>query len=102
MPTRLLPLAPIPSRIGRNSLDELQLTRDRGYAIDDLEFAADIRAIAAPIFDHTGAAIAGLAVAGPASRMSLESAHALAPAVVSMARRISVKLGYPDSHMNRR
>lgn len=73
---------------------ELRRIREQGYSIDNLEFAADIRAIGAPIRDHTGAAIAGLAIAGPASRISLETAHDLAPSVMSMARRISTKLGY--------
>ena len=76
-------------------MSELQRIREDGYAIDNLEFAADIRAIGAPILDHTGAVVAGLAIAGPASRISLESAHDLAPSVMSMARRISAKLGYP-------
>lgn len=73
---------------------ELQVIRERGYSVDNLEFAADIRAIGAPIRDHTGASIAGLAIAGPASRISLEAAHTFAPTVMSMARRISTKLGY--------
>lgn len=75
-------------------LNELGLVRERGYSVDDLEFAADIRAIGAPILDHRGMAIAGLAIAGPATRISLEQAHELAPKVINMANRISYKLGY--------
>ncbi len=75
-------------------LSELDRIRTQGYSIDDLEFAPDIRAVAAPIHDHLGNVIASVAVAGPATRVSLDRAHGLVPQVVSMAERISTKLGY--------
>ncbi len=76
-------------------LDELARIRERGYAVDDMEFGPDIRAVGAPIRDHSGHVIAGVAVAAPSTRLSLDGAHALAPAVVATADRISHKLGYP-------
>src|SRR5680860_42438 len=64
---------------------ELHSIRNHGYAVDDLEFAADIRAVAAPIRNHQGTTVAAVAVASPATRMSLERAHALAPTVMKVA-----------------
>lgn len=75
-------------------LAELERIRAQGYSIDDLEFAPDIRAVAAPIHDHLGNVIASVAVAGPATRVSLDRAHALVPKVVSISNRISTKLGF--------
>ncbi|MGH2560010.1 MAG: IclR family transcriptional regulator [Thermomicrobiales bacterium] len=75
-------------------LAELDRIRSRGFSVDDLEFAADIRAVAAPIRDHRGGVIAAVAVAAPASRLSRDEAYALAPRVVDLARRISHRLGY--------
>lgn len=74
-------------------LEELARIRAQGFAIDDLEFAVDIRAVAAPIRDHHGEVIAAVAVAGPASRLPLDRMHELAPRVVDVARRISMRLG---------
>jgi IclR family acetate operon transcriptional repressor len=73
---------------------ELQRIREQGYSIDDLEFAADIRAVAAPILNHHGVTTAALAIAGPSSRLSLERTQSLVPMVMSMANRISRKIGY--------
>jgi DNA-binding IclR family transcriptional regulator len=75
-------------------LEELSRIRELGYAVDDMEFGPDIRAVAGPIRDHTGAVIAAVAVAAPSTRVSLDNAHALAPAVMATAKRISEKLGY--------
>lgn len=75
-------------------LEELGRIRERGYAVDDMEFGPDIRAVAGPIRDHTGGVIAAVAVAAPSTRVSLDDAHALAPAVMDIANRISHKLGY--------
>lgn len=75
-------------------LEELAHIRERGYAVDNMEFGPDIRAVAAPIRDHTGGVIAAVAVAAPSTRVSLDDAHALAPAVMDTAKRISHKLGY--------
>lgn len=73
---------------------ELARTREQGYAVDDREFADDIRAVAAPICDHQAVVSAAIAVAGPATRLSLERLHQLAPRVVWTAGRISAQLGY--------
>ncbi len=97
---RLLEAFPL-TRRGMNAITdrealqrELARIREQGYAVDDREFADDIRAVAAPIRDHQAVVSAAIAVAGPATRLSLERLQSLAPPVVRAAGRISAQLGY--------
>ncbi len=76
---------------------ELAQIRDQGYAVDNLEFADDIRAVAVPIRDHHAEVVAAIAIAGPATRLSSERVHELAPRVISAAGGISAQLGYPQT-----
>lgn len=75
-------------------LADLECIRRQGYSVDDMEFGPDIRAVGAPVRDHTGRVVASVAVAAPSTRLSFEGAHALAPKVLAMAVRISSQLGY--------
>ncbi len=78
--------------------EELSRIRQRGYSIDDEEFSAGIRAIGAPIWNRRNHVIAGIAIAGPASRLSLERLGDLAPLITQAADDISKRLGYwPDA-----
>lgn len=51
-------------------LADLQVTRMRGYAIDDQERADGMRCIAAPIFNAHAEPVAGLSISGPAFRIA--------------------------------
>lgn len=73
---------------------DLELIRERGYAIDDGEHEPEIRCVASPIRDHTGAVIAAMSLTAPATRMSRERMAAFAPLVRSHADRVSMRLGY--------
>jgi IclR family transcriptional regulator, acetate operon repressor len=68
--------------------EELNLIRDRRYAIDNEEFAAGLRSIAAPVV-YNGQAIAAISVAGDARRLSASSA---APALKATAAAINRSL----------
>jgi IclR family acetate operon transcriptional repressor len=48
---------------------ELEQTRERGWALNDEERNAGVRAVAAPVLDAAGAATAAVAVQGPAMRL---------------------------------
>ncbi|MEX3014502.1 HTH-type transcriptional regulator BhcR [Gymnodinialimonas hymeniacidonis] len=72
---------------------DLEATRERGYAIDDEEKNEGMRCIAAPIFDFSGGAIAGLSVSGPVSRVSLAKTEDLAASVVRAAQDLSQAMG---------
>ncbi|MBL8930676.1 MAG: IclR family transcriptional regulator [Kineosporiaceae bacterium] len=51
---------------------ELDLTRTRGYALDDEELTPDVRCVAAPIFDIFGDVVASIGISGPANRFTHE------------------------------
>lgn len=73
---------------------QLAEIRTDGYAIDDEEETPEIRCVGAPIFGLDRKVIGAVSVSGPATRLSLERAHEIAPAVVAAAQQISTRLGY--------
>ena len=73
--------------------EEFARTRERGYSIDDVENEDGIRCTGAPVFDHTGHVQAGVSVAGPATRMTVERLHELGPQLRVQADLISQRLG---------
>lgn len=73
---------------------EIELIRQRGFALDDEEFEEHLRCIAAPVFDHTGTAIAAVSVSGPTTRITDEVVLDWSKEVMSVAREISTALGY--------
>jgi DNA-binding IclR family transcriptional regulator len=75
---------------------ELAMIAKRGYAIDDIENEESIRCIAAPVFDHEHAVVAGISIAGPEYRLSLGRLVEMADDVREAARELSRRVGYPD------
>lgn len=73
--------------------DELNLTRTRGWAIDDEERTPGMRCVAAPIFNEYGEAIAALSVSGPTVRMSDAFLGELGPTVQRTASEITKSVG---------
>jgi DNA-binding IclR family transcriptional regulator len=74
--------------------EDLRLTRERGYAIDDNENEPGIRCVAAPIRDSNGRVIAAISISGPEERMPTSRIGALAPVVKETADSISLELGW--------
>ncbi|SHE32452.1 transcriptional regulator, IclR family [Litoreibacter ascidiaceicola] len=74
-------------------LEDLHLSKARGYAIDGEERNLGMRCIAAPVFDIHGEAIAGISVSGPTTRVGAEQVAALSEAVVAAASRLTVAIG---------
>lgn len=74
--------------------EEMRITRERGYAIDDVENEDGVRCVAAPIRDHTGAVVAGVSVSAPAYRFALEDLPELGPRVQAAAAEVSSRIGY--------
>jgi DNA-binding IclR family transcriptional regulator len=77
---------------------ELEIIRKQGYAVDDEETTLGARCVSAPILGADREAIAALSVSGPVTRMSPGHVPALARAVITAARAISVAMGFtqPD------
>lgn len=74
--------------------EELARTRERGYSIDDVENEEGIRCAGASVFDHTGVVQAGISIAGPATRMTLERLSEIGPFVRRKAEELSCQLGF--------
>ena len=72
---------------------ELATIRAQGFAIDAEERNEGMRCIAAPVFDHSQSAVAGLSVSGPTSRVSEEKTDEFSHAVIRAARDLSAALG---------
>jgi IclR family acetate operon transcriptional repressor len=73
---------------------ELVAARELGYAVDHQEFAAGVRSVAVSIHDRSGAAIAALAVNGPARRITSAAVPSLATALKRTASEVSRRLGH--------
>ncbi len=69
-------------------LRELELTRQRGYALDREESEYGLFCIGAPIFDINHNVIAAVSISGPADRMK-KNLDANLPLVLETARKIS-------------
>lgn len=76
---------------------DLDRTRVRGYAIDDLENESEVRCVGAAIKDFTGAVAGAISVSGPANRLSLERIISeIGPRVSAAAKDISRAMGCPS------
>ena len=72
---------------------DLALTKVRGYAISLSEHVDGVSSAAAPIFDHTGRAIAAIGAFGPSSRLSSDRLHVAGRDLMAAARQISGNVG---------
>ncbi len=68
---------------------ELTLTRERGYAVDDEEFMEGVRCVAVPVRGVDGSVTASISLAGPAFRLTGETAQGQVPHLRAAAERIS-------------
>lgn len=64
---------------------EIAATRQRGYAIDDEEFAPGIRCVARPVYDENGTMIAAIGVSGPSVRVDDARLEELGRIVMSVS-----------------
>ncbi|WP_295044948.1 HTH-type transcriptional regulator BhcR [uncultured Paracoccus sp.] len=67
--------------------------RARGFSFDDEEKSRGMRCIAAPVFDLTGDAIAGISVSGPTHRIGHEHVKTLGAVVAAAAAELSAAMG---------
>ncbi|MDF2874792.1 MAG: kdgR 1 [Sporomusa sp.] len=75
-------------------LRQICQVRKQGYAIDLEEFELDLRCIAAPIKDSTGAVLAAVSISGPSNRLLDAKMSDTASHVIETAMKISIRLGY--------
>jgi len=72
---------------------DLALARARGWATSTGERLVGVSALAAPVFDYEGYAVAVLAVAGPSARLSADDADA-AKALRDATAQLSAEMGH--------
>lgn len=73
-------------------LADLEVSRARGFAIDDEEIVPLRRCVGAAILDDEGQPIAAISVAGPSFRMTPRRTELLGPEVKSAADKISYEI----------
>lgn len=71
-------------------LGALEITRDRGFALDDNEQEIGVRCIAVPIPDSPTAA--AISISGPAGRVTDSATEKIVPLLQGVARELSVVL----------
>ncbi|QDZ11929.1 SMP-30/gluconolactonase/LRE family protein [Devosia ginsengisoli] len=79
---------------------ELALTRARGYAVSISEHVPGVSSAAAPIFDHTGKAIAAISVHGPSERMPTDTVHIWGRDLMAAGRQVSGNVGAAPMNIN--
>jgi IclR family KDG regulon transcriptional repressor len=75
-------------------LEQLEIVRKQGYAVDYEEFELGIYAVAAPIFNHRRKVVAAIGCPCPTSRMTPERITKIAEAFKETAQVISRRMGY--------
>jgi DNA-binding IclR family transcriptional regulator len=75
-------------------IEELQVTRKRGYAVSDEDVTPGIASLGAPILDYTGAVRAALSIGGMKSLVLGKDRDEFVRLLVDGARDISQALGY--------
>jgi IclR family transcriptional regulator, KDG regulon repressor len=76
---------------------ELASIANRGYAEDSDEVEIGTAAIAAPVVDHTGEAVAAISISGPSTRFGSEARDTTAPLLIEAANAIAGDLGMQRS-----
>jgi IclR family acetate operon transcriptional repressor len=75
--------------------DELNLIRQRGYAIAAEELEAGFVTVGAPVCNFDGRVQAAISMGGPATRLIPERIDEVIPLVLESAGRISARMGHP-------
>lgn len=77
--------------------DELRQIREKGIALNNEELETGLFAIAAPLRNHTGVAVAAMNISFPLSRHSKQEAIKIfCPLILEACRKISFSLGFQE------
>ncbi|MGF1544443.1 MAG: IclR family transcriptional regulator [Parvularculaceae bacterium] len=77
----------------KDLMSDLQVTRARGYAIDDAERRADVRCVAAPVFDERGQPLGAFSVSTTCERLPESRQAAVGARLRDAARILTVNIG---------
>ena len=82
----------LPSK--KEMMEEMEIVRKQGYAVDDGEEAVDVHCIGAPIFDYRNYPIAAVWIVGPDYRVTRERYQEIGESMKAYAMKISRRFGY--------
>jgi DNA-binding IclR family transcriptional regulator len=82
-------------------LKELENVRGQGYAVSIGERAADVCALAAPVFEHGHELVGALCISGPISRFTPQIRKSYTELLLAEARKLSRHLGWTQAGNNR-
>ena len=88
-----------PVQYSRDSAAELNITRQRSYAVDNRENKMDAFCLAAPIFDRVGKPIAAISIASLFSKVNPARQDELGKLVTETALAISCRLGFVGTRL---
>jgi DNA-binding IclR family transcriptional regulator len=94
LPDVLPPVTPHTITDRATLLAQLAAVRRRGYSVADESLEVGLVAIAAPVYNHDGAAVAAVSIAGPKVRVTAECVPAIGERVRAAAGKVSALLGY--------
>ena len=77
-------------------LEDLESTRDRGYAIDHLEHEPWVNCIAAPVFEASGSVLGSVSITTTTLLCDLETLLTMVPRLFETSRGISREFGWTD------
>lgn len=83
-------------------LNELSVTRTRGFAVSIGEWVDDVVAVAAPVFSHLDHVVGAIGIAAPRSRLNDAELLPKGEEIRRFANAASEKLGYTKSHSENR
>lgn len=73
---------------------DLELTRKRGYSLDNEEYHPGVRCLAAPVFSSAGSVVAAIGITAATVRFPKERVAEMAKSVLAAAAELSGQLGY--------
>ena len=76
---------------------EVEITRKRGYSLDNEEFNMGVRCLAVPVFDSDGVVAAAIGITAATVRFTPERVGELAAKVKASAAELSRLLGYSEA-----
>lgn len=90
----LTPLTPITIQDPDRLVEELEVIRNRGYAVSLGERQQGAASVAAPVFEATGRVYGSISICGPVSRLSVGKVEEYGQLVHEAAAEVSRQLGF--------